>query len=242
MRIDLFDSGKNNIKENVEIVVLKDLKSLKKDIRKNLTKVGFEAREGQTSFLDNKLYVGVSVLKGEDLKIAFCNAINVIGKTKYKKILISLVNGKKELSLEDIVEGLVLGSYKFINYKSEKKEEKELKVYIDTKNSKKNQKELEKALQKSLDICTSVNMVRDIVNTTPEDFYPEVMAKKAKEIALDNHQSCKVYGEDYLEENGMNAMLAVGRASRHESQLIHLTYKPKNPKGKVVFVGKGFNL
>ena len=37
----------------------------------------------------------------------------------------------------------------------------------------------------------------------------------------------------------MNAMLAVGRASRHDSKLIHLTYKPKNPKKVVTLVGKG---
>ena len=34
-------------------------------------------------------------------------------------------------------------------------------------------------------------------------------------------------------------MLAVGRASRHESQLIHLTYKPKNPKKVISLIGKG---
>ncbi|MDC0933871.1 leucyl aminopeptidase, partial [Arcobacteraceae bacterium] len=75
--------------------------------------------------------------------------------------------------------------------------------------------------------------------TTPEDFYPEIMAINAEKIAKENNLECKVYGEDYLETNGMNAMLAVGRASRHESKLIHLTHKPKNPKGKVVIVGKG---
>merc|ERR1711879_758343 len=82
-------------------------------------------------------------------------------------------------------------------------------------------------------------MVRDIVNTTPEDYTPLTMAQSAKEIAKKNNLECKIFGEQYLLDNGMNAMLAVGRASRHESQLIHLTYKPKNPKGKIVVVGKG---
>lgn len=82
-------------------------------------------------------------------------------------------------------------------------------------------------------------MVRTIVNTTPEDFYPKSFSQKAKEIALKNNLECKIYGEEYLLDNGMNAMLAVGRASRHESQLVHLTYKPKKAKAKVVIVGKG---
>ncbi len=239
MKISLVNSGKKSIKNDIEICVLKDLKSVKKDIKKVLIAIGFEAKEGHTSFFKDKLYVGASILKGEDLKIAFCNAIKALEKTKYKKILISLQNGKKELSLEEIVEGLVLGSYSFTNYKSKQQVKKELEVFIDAKESKYSLKELKEKLQKSLDICNSVNLVRDIVNTTPEDFYPEVMANKAKEIAYENYLECKVYGEDYLEKNGMNAMLSVGRASRHESQLIHLTYKPKNPKGKIVFVGKG---
>ena len=37
----------------------------------------------------------------------------------------------------------------------------------------------------------------------------------------------------------MNAMYSVGITSRHESKLIHLTYKPKNPITKIVLVGKG---
>ena len=77
------------------------------------------------------------------------------------------------------------------------------------------------------------------MNTTPEDFYPKSMTKEAKKIAKLDDITLKVHGEEYLEKNKMFSMLGVGRASRHESQLIHLTYKPKNAKTKVVLVGKG---
>jgi len=238
MKIELINSEKSKIKNDLEIVVLKNLKSIKDDKRKQLEKLGFDAKEAQSCFLENKLYIGSTSLSGEDLKIAFSNAIRILNKTKYKKILIELVSNKKELNLETLVEGLVLGSYKFTKYKSQQiKDSKE--ISIDIKDSKISKEDLEKQLKKSLDISTSVNLVREIVNTSPEDFYPKVMAKKAKEIASENNLECKVYDEKYLEKNGMNAMLAVGRASRHESQLIHLTYKPKKPKGKVLIVGKG---
>ena len=94
----------------------------------------------------------------------------------------------------------------------------------------------------SFAICNSVNMVRDFVNTTPEDFYPAIMAKNAVSIAKENHLECKILDEDYLEKNNMGAMLAVGRASRHRSKLIHLTYKPSGKvqaKAKIVLIGKG---
>lgn len=78
-----------------------------------------------------------------------------------------------------------------------------------------------------------------MVNTAPADFYPEVMAKMAQEIAKDVEIKCEIHGESYLEKHKMMAMHSVGRASIHESKLIHLTYKPKNPKFKIVLVGKG---
>ena len=65
------------------------------------------------------------------------------------------------------------------------------------------------------------------------------MAELAKKIAKDSNLECTIHGEKYLEKNGMNAMLSVGRASIHESKLIHLAYKPENAKKKVVLVGKG---
>ncbi len=133
---------------------------------------------------------------------------------------------------------MILGEYSFQKYKSETRKTN-FEIKIDYKNSSKTTDVLEKELLEVKTISNSVNMVRDIVNTTPEDYYPETMAKSAKKIASKNDLECKVYGEKYLKKNKMNAMLAVGRASRHESQLIHLTYKPENPKGKVVIVGKG---
>lgn len=229
----------NKIEEfDINIVVLKSLKELKKEDKHLLKQSGFNAKEGEVLFQKKRLYVGANKLKGEDLKIAFSNAIKAILKTKYINIKISLVNKDKELNLKEIVEGLVLGSYSFNKYKS-KKEEKELNVFIDNKDSKHKKTDLQNELNETIAICESVNLVRNIVNTTPEDFTPITMAEKAKEISFANGLECKIKGEEYLEKHGMNAMLAVGRASRHESQLIHLTYKPKNPKGKIVLVGKG---
>lgn len=234
MEIKLINSSENEIKNELEIIILKSLKNVDKEISKKLKKIGFEAKEGQCSFFENKLYVGASILEKEDLKIAFSNAIREVQKTKYEKILVNL----KDLKLKDVVEGLILGAYKFQDYKS-KKIERKIKIYIDVKDHKKSLNELEKEFEETKNICDSVNMVRTIVNTAPEDFYPKSFSKKAKELAYENNFECKVFGEEYLLDNCMNAMLAVGRASRHESQLIHLTYKPKNPKAKIVIVGKG---
>ena len=231
---------------DLEIIILTSLKQSKKEDKELLKSSGFKASEGEVLHIGKSLYVGSSKLKGEDLKIAFSNAIKAIYKTKYTNIKISLVENNKELNLKDIVEGLLLGGYRFNKYKSND-EKKSANIFIDDKNSKYKKIDLQKDLNEVIAICESVNLVRDIVNTSPEDFTPITMAKKAKEISFENGLECKIFAEDYLKENGMNAMLAVGRASRHESQLIHMTYKPcnpagtrtKKPKGKIVLVGKG---
>jgi leucyl aminopeptidase len=66
------------------------------------------------------------------------------------------------------------------------------------------------------------------------------MAKKEKKIAIDIDLDIKIFGEKYFKEEKMGAISAVGRASRHDSRLIHLTYKPHGEiKKKIVLIGKG---
>ena len=94
------------------------------------------------------------------------------------------------------------------------------------------------------DLCAKIvaeatNYVKDIVNTIPHDYTPVHMASDAMELDGVDGIECKVFDEDYLQENRMNAFLAVSRASEHPPRLIHLSYKAENPLKKVVFVGKG---
>ena len=59
-------------------------------------------------------------------------------------------------------------------------------------------------------------------------------------MAKDNGLECEILGEKELAKEKMDAMLAVGRASHHDSKLIHLTYKPKKKARKVIsLIGKG---
>lgn len=231
----------NDIKDCLELVVVKNITQIQKEEKKLLKKVGFSTQSESIYFAptENKIYLGVKSFKNEDLKITFAKVIRQIQSTPILKVKLSLTQGSKELNLEAICEGMFLGEYSFDFYKSTKKKKKNLNVFINTQDSQKDFTVLQKELDKTMIICKSVNKVRDIINTTPEDYFPKTMAKDAQKIAKNNNLECKVYKEKFLKDNGMNAMLAVGRASRHESHLIHLIHKPKNPKGKIVLVGKG---
>ena len=241
MNIKLSNKELNKINSDIELIVVKDLKKLEKKEQKLLKKVSFDTKAFDTYFhaQENKFFVACSKLKKEDLKLCFSSAIRSIKKLNIKSIKFDLIQNDKELKIDELVEGLVLGEYEFTKYKSNSKKAKKLQITICTTNSKKEEEKLEKELTNALAITSSVNMVRSIINTPPEDYFPDTMANDAKNIASQNDLTCIIHGEDYLQTNGMNAMFNVGRASRHESKLIHLAYKPKEPKGKIVLVGKG---
>ncbi|RXK00089.1 leucyl aminopeptidase [Arcobacter sp. CECT 8986] len=232
MKINLVERTKK-LKSSIEIIVLNDIEESKD--KKVLKTLNFEPKDESSVFLveSNKIYVGCENQDYDSVAIATATAIKkfISTTTKSAKIVLS-----DTTLLNAIVEGALLGSYSFTTYKSDKQKckKQELNIVVEKVTT-----ELEKIVENSIIISDSVNKVRDMVNTAPADFYPDVMAKKAEEIAVENELECKILGEKYLEKHSMNAMLSVGRASVHESKLIHLSYKPKDAKKKVVLVGKG---
>ena len=241
MNINLIKKDYSKIQSDVEILIVKNIKKLEKKDQKILKQISFNAKSSEPYFDVNtkKLFVSCPVLKDEDLKISFSTAIRKIKSFNFKTIKINLFQNEKELKIKDVVEGLVLGAYNFTKYKSSKIKSKKLEISLSCKDLKEDFDSLNTKLQDALAITSSVNMVRSIINTPPEDYFPQTMADDAIKIAKENDLECIIHGEKYLLNTGMNAMFNVGRASRHESKLIHLTYKPKEPKGKIVLVGKG---
>ncbi len=234
MKINLVEKSEK-ISSEVEIIFVKNLENLTND-KEVLEILDFKAKDESCVLLaeSKKIYVGFEDNSYECIAIATATAIKKLQTTNFKSAKIEL-NEVLEENFKALVEGAALGQYKFVDYKSEKDKKKiELDIIVDEKT-----KKLESILNESKIIAKAVNKARNMVNTAPADFYPEVMAKMAQEIAKDVEIKCEIHGESYLEKHKMMAMHSVGRASIHESKLIHLTYKPKNPKFKIVLVGKG---
>ena len=215
-------------------ITLLNKKSLAKSKDKALLEsLGFKASDEEVCLLpeSGKIYVGHEDSDYDSIAIAIAAAVKKFNSTTFKSASVEV---SSEL-IKAITEGAILGSYSFTKYKSEKKKKSKQELILVAKDI----VSLADEFEESVVIAESVNKTRDFVNTTPEDFYPKVMAKEAKKIAKECKIDCKVLGEDYLKKTKMGSMLSVGRASRHESQLIHLSYKPKNAVKKVVLVGKG---
>ncbi|MEA3289149.1 MAG: leucyl aminopeptidase [Campylobacterota bacterium] len=220
------------IDTDIEIVLVKNKKI--KEKKKLLESLGFKGNEEECVLLpeSKKLYVGLPSEDEESIRLAIATAIKKLNTTNFRSASVKCKN-----NLSAFVDGFELGNYSFERYKSKKEEKEDKNIYIEVESI---DEDIQKKFEKSVSICESVNMARDFVNTAPDDFYPSVMAQEAIKIASVNELECKILDEDYLEDNDMNAMLAVGRASRHKSKLIHLTYKPSvKAQKKVVLVGKG---
>ncbi|MDH1976382.1 leucyl aminopeptidase [Aliarcobacter butzleri] len=234
MKINIVEINKKK-SFDTEIIFVKDIEILKED-KEILEILEFKVKDESCVLLaeSKKIYVGYEESSYDSLAIAIATAIKKLKSTKFKSAKITL-----DKCLEDnfnaLVEGALLGQYTFDEYKSEKETKKiELSFIVEKKNSK-----LEDILKESTIISKAVNKARDMVNSAPADFYPQIMAQMAQKLAQDVDISCEVHGESYLEKHKMMAMHSVGRASVHESKLIHLTYKPKKAKHKIVLVGKG---
>lgn len=234
MNIQLLNKNiSDNVSDiSVEFLTPKSLKSHKEF--KILNKAGFKAEQDSICFLHEKsiLACGIESNSNDDIRSTCSVAIKALKGSNNKSASFN-VNTR---NIQAVVEGIILGGYEYNTYKSKPKKTKLKDIYLTCTNISK----LKTAFEEAIIIAESTCFTRDIVNTTPEDLNPPTFADLAKKLAKDNSLKCEILGEKELRKERMESMLAVGRASRHDSKLIHLTYKPKKKAKKVItLIGKG---
>jgi len=219
-----FIKGKGQIK--AEIVV---------NGKKKFEEYGFEGKDGEVLVLPEKkrIYVGIDKIDSENLKIATANIIKALKKYKFESVEVTPPNTKNKDLLISFFEGFILGDYEFDKYKTTKAKHPIKVIAINSK------RDFDEIIKEAKVRANAINFVRDIINSIPDEITPMRLASIAEEVAKENKLKCKVYDEKYLYENGYHAFYSVGKASNNPPRLIHLTYKPKKPKRKIVLVGKG---
>lgn len=236
MNIELLNKNISDIKADIKVEFLTPDELEKHQEIRILNLAGFKAEQDSICFLHEKglLFCGVDSKDSDDIRSATSAMIKALKSSNYESVAFSAI---KENSLGAMVEGVVLGGYEFNEYKSEPKKSKLQEISIASNEL--DFKKLNSIFDGALIISKATCFTRDIVNTAPQELNPETFASLAKKLSDDNSLECEILAEDELKKENMNAMLAVGRASIHQSQLIHLAYKPKNPKKVISLVGKG---
>ncbi|MGZ4300613.1 MAG: leucyl aminopeptidase [Gaiellaceae bacterium] len=145
------------------------------------------------------------------------------------------------LSLDDqaraIVEGTMLGSYSPARWKTEEKPRKLVErvvLYTDAPDG------LAESAGRTARVGRWVNAARDLANSPPNELTPQVLAERAAELAGPN-LIVEALEPEQIDELGMGALSAVGRASANGPRLIVLRYEPPHgTQGDIVLglVGK----
>ena len=230
MKIDLV----NDIKSDVKVELL-DPSTLKKHKHSKILQLaGFNADQDSVCFLHEKslLLCGVEDLSNDNVRSTCSVAVKTLKSSNYKSASFDITKA----TTQAIVEGIILGGYEYNRYKSKPVKSKLKNIYLACSNIAK----FKTIFEEAVIIAEATCFTRDIVNTIPEDLNPPTFADLAKKLAKENSLKCEILGEKELRKEKMESMLAVGRASRHESKLIHLTYKPKTKAKKVIsLIGKG---
>jgi leucyl aminopeptidase len=141
------------------------------------------------------------------------------------------------LSLEEqakaIVEGTILGSYSPGRWKTEEQPERPVqKIVLWTKDV----NGLQNAARSTAVVGEWVNAARDLANSPPNELTPETLAERARELAGPNVE-VEVLEPAQIDELGMGALAAVGRASSNGPRLIVLRYDPPNATRSDVVLG-----
>ncbi|MEK6812968.1 MAG: leucyl aminopeptidase [Nanoarchaeota archaeon] len=175
-------------------------------------------------------------LTEDKLKKIFGSISRLAREIKTKKIAVALDDLQgDETNLGNIAaQGLLLGNYRYDLYKTQDKDN----IPVDTAILL-TEKKVQAGVKEGIIIADSMIIVRNLVNTPSMIKVPVYLAQEAKKICKEAHVSIDIYGREKIGRMGMHGLLAVNAGSVNEPQFLVMEYRPRYPRKKIVFVGKG---
>ena len=211
---------------------------------------GFDADSGQIIFLPatgSEPFLGPSALLGlgessKENNDIYRKAGNVLAKAAkgFKQIsaeLQSVILDENDIEerAQAFSEGLLMGSYEYIELKSDTKPRKLSTVSIVGSGRK-----ISRGVERARAISRGVNLARNLVNRPGGDLTPTAFARVASKTAKDHGLSIKILGLSEIKKAKMGGLLGVNRGSTQQPRFIQLAYRPSKPSKKhVALVGKG---
>ena len=166
-------------------------------------------------------------------------ASRALGGRRSVVSLLAAVGGTPDAErLHAVGEGHLLGAYEFTAYKSDLPADRlvppsEFTVVVPTSAA------AEAALRRVRAVADAVALVRDLVNTPPNDLYPAELAARGAAAGEKAGLTAEILDEDALAAGGYGGILAVGSGSTRKPRLLRLTYSGSGARKKVALVGKG---
>jgi leucyl aminopeptidase len=157
----------------------------------------------------------------------------------------TVITTLSDLDLEAAIEGLILGAYRFTDFRSDKTAPKDKGLRKITALRADTKAKTKEAAERAAAIATAVATARDLVNTPPSHLFPAEFAKRAKALGEAAGLEVEVLDDKTLAKDGYGGVIGVGKGSSRPPRLVRLAHRgsqlTKNPQKakKVALVGKG---
>jgi leucyl aminopeptidase len=144
-----------------------------------------------------------------------------------------------DVASQALVEGFMLGAYRFRKYKTGASEDEgPQRLVIQTSDQ---DKLVRRGADRGRLVSEAVWSARDLVNLSPDEKTPTLLAKAIEKSAKRSGYEVSVWDKALIEEEGMGGLLAVNRGSKEPPTFSVLEWNPENARNTrpVVLVGKG---
>ena len=145
------------------------------------------------------------------------------------------VTEQRPASAEALAEGLVLGSYRYGEYKDADESVKLTDVVVAAKGG----KTVAAALEKGVQVAAAVSLARDLVNEPGGSLTPTAFAKRAEQAAQAAGLTIEVLDKAAIEKAKLGGLLGVNRGSTQPPRFLKISHEPAKARGFLALVGKG---
>jgi leucyl aminopeptidase len=203
---------------------------------------GFEGKVGQTALVGGqpmRLMVGLG--PSGDLGPGVLRRVGaaiVKAARREPAVVASVLDHVAEhrpASAEALAEGLVLGAYRYGEYKDAEKSDQLTEVVVAAKGG----KTVAAAVEKGAQVAAAVSLARDLVNEPGGSLTPTVFAKRAEQAAAAAGLTIEVLDKAAIEKAKLGGLLGVNRGSTQPPRFVKISHEPANARGFLALVGKG---
>ncbi|GAA2754298.1 leucyl aminopeptidase [Amnibacterium kyonggiense] len=182
------------------------------------------------------LLIGVGrTVDPDGLRAAAANAVRRLAGTPHVALALPVEDGT---ALAAVLEGAALGTYAYTDYRERTKAAQKAPVARVTVVAPESA-DADAAVRRATVLADAVALVKDLVNTPPNDQPPAVLADRAVEAAEAAGATSRVWDEAALAEDGFGGILGVGAGSVRPPRLVRVGWEPEGAEASVALVGKG---
>jgi leucyl aminopeptidase len=180
------------------------------------------------------LLVGMGTTDISSDTLRYCVGAAIRNAGNFSSLEIALPTSSID-EVNSIAEGALLGCYSFDDFRTatqkKNKQVRSISIVCDFG--------ADDSTGRSRAIAEAVGLVKDLVNTPPNELSPDALAKRAVASVAELPIRTKVWNERELQRSGFGGIVGVGQGSSRPPRLVRLTYSPAKWKKHIALVGKG---